>query len=161
MYLYNITFLLNFSDQNVYGAESLLKKYTFQLCNHALEILPLASNLASKSWKYRCLVLQILANDVVDVLLPELIVCLVLLQVEVPLLMHQANWLQLFNPLLDALDEFNKLIRDVEKEDIEDLSWPGIFGDCLFPFSAFAELKLDFYEQFFLQIFRVTDHQSK
>lgn len=104
-----------------------MKKYTYQLCSHALEILPLASDLASRSWKYRSLVLQVLASDVIDVLLPELITCLVLLQVEIPLLMHHSDWLQLFNPLLDALDGFNKLIRDIEKEDIEDLSWPGIF----------------------------------
>lgn len=69
-----------------------------------------------------------LASDVVDILLPELITCLVLLQIEVPLFMHQTDWLQLFNPLLDALDEFNKLVRDIQKEDVEDLSWPGIFG---------------------------------
>lgn len=75
-----------------------------------------------------------LRGDIVDILLPELLICLVLLQLEVPLLMHQANWLQLFNPLLDALNEFNKLIRDIEKEDIEDLSWPGIFGKFLFVF---------------------------
>lgn len=75
------------------------------------------------------MVLQTLRGDIVDVLLPEILVCLVLLQLEIPLLMHQMNWLQLFNPLLDALNDFNKLVADVEKEDMEDLSWPGVFGE--------------------------------
>lgn len=84
--------------------------------------------MASKNWKYRFLVLQILTTDVIDVLLPEFLTSLVLLQIEVPLLMYQVDWLQLFNSLLDSLDQFNRLIRDIEKEDSEDLSWPGIFG---------------------------------
>jgi E3 ubiquitin-protein ligase HERC2 len=31
-------------------------------------------------------------------------------------------------PLLDTLDKFNRLASGVDKEDIEDLSWPGIIG---------------------------------
>ena len=63
-----------------------------------------------------------------DVLLPELLVCMILLQLEVPLLLHQVNWVQLLVPLLDTLDKFNRLASGVEKEDAEDLSWPGIVG---------------------------------
>jgi hypothetical protein len=63
-----------------------------------------------------------------DVLLPELLVCMILLQLEVPLLLHQVNWIQLLVPLLDTLDKFNRLASGVEKEDAEDLSWPGIVG---------------------------------
>lgn len=70
-----------------------------------------------------------------DVLLPELIVCMILLQLEVPLLLHQVNWVQLLVPLLDTLDKFNRLASGVDKEDVEDLSWPGIIGSyipCVF-----------------------------
>lgn len=64
-------------------------------------------------------------------LLPELLVCLILLQLEVPLLLHQVNWVQLLVPLLDTLDKFNRLASGVDKEDAEDLSWPGIIGNYI------------------------------
>jgi E3 ubiquitin-protein ligase HERC2 len=53
---------------------------------------------------------------------------MILLQLEVPLLLHQVNWVQLLVPLLDTLDKFNRLASGVDKEDAEDLSWPGIIG---------------------------------
>jgi hypothetical protein len=53
---------------------------------------------------------------------------MILLQLEVPLLLHQVNWVQMLVPLLDTLDKFNRLASGVDKEDTEDLSWPGIIG---------------------------------
>jgi hypothetical protein len=53
---------------------------------------------------------------------------MILLQLEVPLLLHQVNWVKMLVPLLDTLDKFNRLASGVDKEDIEDLSWPGIIG---------------------------------
>jgi hypothetical protein len=53
---------------------------------------------------------------------------MILLQLEVPLLLHQVNWVQMLVPLLDTLDKFNRLASGVDKEDVEDLSWPGIIG---------------------------------
>ncbi|XP_023713900.1 E3 ubiquitin-protein ligase HERC2 [Cryptotermes secundus] len=115
-------------DQDVLGAESLLTKYIYQLCNHITETLPVASSLAATSSKHFSLVVSILKGDVIDVLLPELLVCMILLQLEVPLLLHQVNWVQMLVPLLDTLDKFNRLASGVDKEDIEDLSWPGIIA---------------------------------
>ncbi|XP_068082847.1 E3 ubiquitin-protein ligase HERC2 [Anabrus simplex] len=115
-------------DQDVLGAESLLTKYIQMLSSHVTDILPIASSLAATSSKHFSLIASILRGDVIDVLLPELLVCLVLLQLEVPMLLHQVNWLQLLAPLLDTLDKFNRLAPGAEKEDAEDLSWPGIIA---------------------------------
>lgn len=59
-------------------------------------------------------------------LLPELLVSLVMLQQEVPLLMCLVDWLQLFQPLLEALEAFNRLTPDLDREDNDDLLWPGV-----------------------------------
>jgi hypothetical protein len=53
------------SDQDVLGAESLLTKYIYQLCNHITETLPVASSLAATSNKHFSLVVSILKGDVI------------------------------------------------------------------------------------------------
>ncbi|XP_026277054.2 E3 ubiquitin-protein ligase HERC2 [Frankliniella occidentalis] len=114
------------SDQDALGAESLLKKYICQLCRHASEILTVASEIAAGGAKHFAAVMAVLRTDVMYVLLPELAVCLTLLQQSLPLLLHTVDWLQLLGPLLDALDKLNRLAPQLDAAEHEDLSWPGV-----------------------------------
>ncbi|KAK7864133.1 hypothetical protein R5R35_007650 [Gryllus longicercus] len=115
-------------DLEVAGAEALLTKYICLLVSHATDILPQAVGLAAVQPKLYPLIAAALRADVIDVLLPELLVCMVLLQLELPLLLLGEDWLTLFAPLLDALDCFNRLAPGIEREDAQDLSWPGIIA---------------------------------
>ncbi|XP_043274810.1 E3 ubiquitin-protein ligase HERC2 isoform X2 [Venturia canescens] len=115
-------------DAEIIGAESLLKKYIIQICNHVTEILPIASELASTSSKNLVLVTKILKGDIINILLPELVICMILLQVDNAMLLNGMNWLEVLGPVLDALDQFNRLAPSTEKEDADDLSWPGIIA---------------------------------
>ena len=116
------------NDQEMLGVESLLKKYICQICNHVREILPLASEMAGTNSKYFVLVVTTLKGDIINVLLPELIVCLILLQIDYPMLLLNMNWMEVLAPILDVLDQFNRLAPTIEKDDADDLSWPGIIA---------------------------------
>lgn len=147
---YILTIYVLFADQDTVGAESLLKKYISQLCHHASEVLPAASEIAAGGAKHFAAVVAVMRTDVIrkdspteialnpsnvvmltnlgcpDVLLPELAVCLTLLQQSLPLLLHTVDWLQLLAPLLDALDTLNRLAPQLDAAEHEDLSWPGV-----------------------------------
>ncbi|XP_034934449.1 E3 ubiquitin-protein ligase HERC2 [Chelonus insularis] len=115
-------------DNEMIGIESLLKKYTIQICNHVTEILPMASEISAINNKYFMVVATILKGDIVNVLLPELIVCLILLQIDYSMLLRDMNWMTVFAPVLDVLDQFNRLAPTIDKEDADDMSWPGIIA---------------------------------
>ncbi|XP_050578084.1 E3 ubiquitin-protein ligase HERC2 [Bombus affinis] len=115
-------------DQEMLGAESLLKKYLSQICIHIIEIMSFAAELANTSIKQFVFVSTVLRGDIVNVLLPELITCLILLQLDYPLLLLNMNWMDVMAPMLDALDRFNKLVPTIEKSETDDLSWPGIIA---------------------------------
>lgn len=91
-----------------------------------MEILPVATTAAIRSSKARKLVLNMLKGDLLDVLLPELLLCLTLLHWES--LSRIRTWTTILLPLLDILNEFNWATRDIDKEELDDLSWPGVFG---------------------------------
>lgn len=59
-------------------------------------------------------------------LLPELVVCLVLLQNEIPMFLTNVNWVQMFLPLLEALDKLNGRMPGIASYDSDDLGWPGV-----------------------------------
>ncbi|XP_017887257.1 E3 ubiquitin-protein ligase HERC2 [Ceratina calcarata] len=115
-------------DQEMLGAESLLNKYVAQICVHVTDIMAFAAELANASVKQFVFVSTVLRADIVTVLLPELITCLILLQLDYPLLLLNMNWMEIMTPILDALDRFNKLIPTIEKNETDDLSWPGIIA---------------------------------
>ncbi|KAL2717183.1 E3 ubiquitin-protein ligase HERC2 [Vespula squamosa] len=115
-------------DQEMLGVESLLKKYISQICDHVIEILPVAAEIAGSSIKRFVLVMSILKSDIISTLLPELITCLILLQVDYPMLLLNMNWMETLTPVVDTLDRFNKLTPIMEKNDADDLSWPGIIA---------------------------------
>nr|CAD7453258.1 unnamed protein product [Timema tahoe] len=114
--------------QDVLGAETLITKYIYLLSSHVSEILPSAAELAAVSSKHFSYVASVLRGDVIDVLLPELLLSLILLQLEAPLLLHHVNWVPLLSPLLDTLDKFNRLAPGGDKDDAEDMAWPGIIA---------------------------------
>ena len=62
------------------------------------------------------------------VLLPELMTCLVLLQLHAPTVIQASNSTGLLQSLLDTLDRFNQLAPGCHRDNNEDLSWPGIWG---------------------------------
>lgn len=112
-----------------------MRKYTQLVCSHALEILPAATAVAARGVKARQHVLNALRGDLLDVLLPELLLCLTLLHKEPPARFRL--WTALLTPLLDALNEFNRATRDIEKEDLDDLGWPGVVGKLtIFPLNG-------------------------
>lgn len=115
-------------DQEMLGAELLLKKYLSQICIHVTEIMSFAVELANTSIKQFILVTTVLRGDIISVLLPELITCLILLQHDYPLLLLNMNWMEIMAPILDALNRFNKLVPTIEKNETDDLSWPGIIA---------------------------------
>lgn len=52
-------------DQDTLGAESLLKKYIYQLCCHASEVLPAACDIAAGGGKHFAAVIAVLRTDVI------------------------------------------------------------------------------------------------
>lgn len=51
-----------------------------------------------------------------------------MLHEEVLLLLHKVDWLDVFGPLFNALEQFNKITPHLEKEDDNEMSWPGVAG---------------------------------
>lgn len=65
---------------------------------------------------------------VLGILLPELVVSVVLLLSKNSGLMQEAGAIPLLAGLLDHIDRFNHLAPGKERDDNEDLAWPGIMG---------------------------------
>ena len=110
------------------GAALLLHKYATLLCTHAGEILPVASSLASNGPRHFVVSSQIIQRELTGVLLPEFLTAMVLLQTCMPSVMDSSRTVPLISGLLDLLDKFNRLAPGVQKEDEEDLAWPGGIG---------------------------------
>ncbi|KAF7995498.1 hypothetical protein HCN44_006605 [Aphidius gifuensis] len=116
------------NDSELIGVESLFKKYITQICDHVNETLRIACDISSISVKHFVMVTTILKNDIINNLFPELVVCLVLLQIDIPILLDNINWMDTLAPVLDVLDKFNRFAPTIEKNDADDLSWPGIIA---------------------------------
>ena len=65
------------------------------------------------------------------ILLPELISCLLLLQTKRPIVLQLANVEMLLHSLLDHLDKFNHCSPGLAKDESEDLTWPGVWGELV------------------------------
>ncbi|XP_030881180.1 E3 ubiquitin-protein ligase HERC2 [Leptonychotes weddellii] len=114
------------SSPELMGVGSLLKKYTALLCTHIGDILPVAASIASTSWRHFAEVACIVEGDFTGVLLPELVVSIVLLLSKNAGLMQEAGAVPLMGGLLEHLDRFNHLAPGKERDDHEELAWPGI-----------------------------------
>lgn len=64
----------------------------------------------------------------IGVLLPELVVSIILLITIDAGLMQETGSIPLLAGLLEHLDRFNHLAPGHERDDNEDLAWPGIMG---------------------------------
>ena len=64
------------------GLLSLLRKYLQHLCSHLLDLLPTATAVAALGQRPFLSAAAVLGQELLGVLLPELAVCLLLLQVE-------------------------------------------------------------------------------
>uniref|UniRef100_A0A182IU73 HECT-type E3 ubiquitin transferase n=1 Tax=Anopheles atroparvus TaxID=41427 RepID=A0A182IU73_ANOAO len=105
------------------GAEALLYTYIGQLVGPCVTTLNKAYETILQGKEG---VAEILSNDISDTLLHELIVGLVLIQQDKPLLLSDFDWNRHFIPLLNALDNFNRLTQEGELQDTDDMGWPGI-----------------------------------
>lgn len=112
------------NKDNLPGAEPLLKKYIYQLCSHVSETLTLANEVASISIKHFNVVTQILKDDIINILLPELIICLIMLQQQMVLFLQTMDWIRAFSGLLSDLDRLCRLAPSIELADTDDLIWP-------------------------------------
>ncbi|XP_049689998.1 E3 ubiquitin-protein ligase HERC2 isoform X3 [Accipiter gentilis] len=118
----------NTYSPDLLGVGSLLKKYTALLCTHIGDILPVATSIASTSHRHFAEVSRVVDGDLTGVLLPELVVSIVLLLSKNAGLMQEAGAIPLLAGLLEHLDRFNHLAPGKERDDNEDLAWPGIMG---------------------------------
>ncbi|KAK5650580.1 hypothetical protein RI129_001609 [Pyrocoelia pectoralis] len=114
------------NDASIQAAESLLKKYLYHLIAHVTDTINHAYEVAAVSSKHFLHVLEIIKLDIVDILLPEVIVSLILLQKEIKLFLLSLDWLQVFDELLLSLDKFCRLTPDIDAVDADDIAWPGI-----------------------------------
>ncbi|XP_071496413.1 E3 ubiquitin-protein ligase HERC2-like [Diadema antillarum] len=126
-------------DAELLGAGSLLKKYVTLLVTHIRDIMPTATTLAARSPKRFASVADIIESDLSGVLLPELVTCLVMLQTKCPLIIQKCGAVTVLAGLLDTLDSFNRLAPALEKEDSDDLAWPGLPGAARTPVSLQSE----------------------
>nr|XP_014343905.1 PREDICTED: E3 ubiquitin-protein ligase HERC2 [Latimeria chalumnae] len=119
-----------FSDYSpeLLGVGSLLKKYIALLCTHISDILPVASSISSTGHRHFAEVSRIVEGDLTGVLLPELVVSIILLLSKNAGLMQEAGAIPLLAGLLEHLDRINHLAPGSERDDNEDLAWPGIMG---------------------------------
>ncbi|CAG5129600.1 unnamed protein product, partial [Candidula unifasciata] len=118
------------------GAASLLRKYCSLLVSHVSNVLSTATTIGEKCARSFANVTAIISKDVTGVLLPEMVTCLVLLQLRCPQIVQVSRTSQLLSQLLDDLDYFNRLAPGTEKEDSEDLAWPGVWSYSLEKYST-------------------------
>ncbi|KAK7097783.1 E3 ubiquitin-protein ligase HERC2-like isoform X3 [Littorina saxatilis] len=113
------------------GAASVLRKYCSQLCSHVNNVLSSAVSVASSSGRYFCQVSNVIAKDVTGVLLPELLSCLVLLSVRCGSVVRVSRAVIVVGQTLELMDQFNQLAPGRDRDDQEDLAWPGVWSYTL------------------------------
>lgn len=121
------SYAYNLEGEDLAGAESLLEQYIQNVVSLCVNTLTKAYDIATM---YNCkeFVASILSNDnITDTLLYELLLGLVLLHCDKQtLILQNLDWNATFMPLIMILDNLNRTILDVDTQDTDDLSWPGI-----------------------------------
>ena len=112
-------------ERRTEGLLSLLRKYLQLLCCHALELLPAATNIATTSQRHFLVVSLVLEQDIIGTLLPELVISLLLLQMENQTLFAKCEIIPSLTCILETLDKFNVIAPGFEKEESDELLWPG------------------------------------
>lgn len=108
-------------SQQVQDAISVLIMYASILHDHVVQILPLASQLVAQHFRVAS---QVLKEGPVTKLLPELSVCLVLLQLKMSFQFLESKFVPLVWKMMKLLDEFNHLAPTAMEDEEEDLAWP-------------------------------------
>ena len=67
-------------------------------------------------------------STIAGVLLPEMLTCMVLLQLRSPAVVQVSRAVPVLGDILDILDKYNKLAPGLAKDDKEDLAWPGVWS---------------------------------
>lgn len=60
-----------------------------------------------------------------DKLFMELLISLIMVHQKIPSFLWHVDWFNLFIPLLNVLDAFNLMTPNLEREEDDNLSWPG------------------------------------
>ncbi|KAK7486952.1 hypothetical protein BaRGS_00021768, partial [Batillaria attramentaria] len=113
------------------GAASVLRKYCSLLCGHVNNVLSAAVSVASISSRHFSHVSHIITKDVTGVLLPELLSCLVLLSVRCGPVIRVSRAVTVVGQTLELLDRFNQQAPGRDRDDQEDLAWPGVWSYTL------------------------------
>ncbi|XP_040568701.2 LOW QUALITY PROTEIN: E3 ubiquitin-protein ligase HERC2-like [Lepeophtheirus salmonis] len=117
--------MLKDGDKDIlFGITGVLKKYMALLSAHISDIFPKALVLASDNARSYIVCATILESDAIGVLFPEFILSLTLVHLESPDALTQLHAESLIS-WLRLLDQFNKMAPGTEKEDVDDMLWPG------------------------------------
>ncbi|CAB4065719.1 HERC2 [Lepeophtheirus salmonis] len=112
----NLNLLLKF--------QRMLFRQFFKHIAHISDIFPKAFVLASDNARSYIVCATILESDAIGVLFPEFILSLTLVHLESPDALTQLHAESLIS-WLRLLDQFNKMAPGTEKEDVDDMLWPG------------------------------------
>ncbi|XP_042876756.1 E3 ubiquitin-protein ligase HERC2-like isoform X6 [Penaeus japonicus] len=113
-------------ESELEGAGWLLRKYLSLLVGHVSDTLSIATSLATINTRLTALTCTILQRDITGLLLSELFVSLLVVSVHNPNVVLSCDLISPLLSLLEPLDRFNQLAPGADREDTEDMAWPGI-----------------------------------
>uniref|UniRef100_A0A1B0C9V3 E3 ubiquitin-protein ligase herc2 n=2 Tax=Lutzomyia longipalpis TaxID=7200 RepID=A0A1B0C9V3_LUTLO len=109
--------------EEIQGAEGLLGKYLYNVIKFSLATIHKAYEVSLQKTDG---IAEILKSDISDTLLYELLIGLVLIHKDCPLILTSFEWINVFTPLLTALDSLNRVLCENEIQDADDMGWPAI-----------------------------------
>lgn len=112
-------------NEDLAGAEALLAKYMQQIITLSVATLTKANEVILQG---KDGIIPVLATDISDTLLYELIIGLILLHRDSKsTILPSFEWTKLYVPLLNCLDCLNRIISDADIQDTDNMGWPAIF----------------------------------
>ncbi|XP_071532835.1 E3 ubiquitin-protein ligase HERC2 isoform X2 [Panulirus ornatus] len=118
-------------ENEVEGAGWLLRKYLSLLVGHVSDTLSIATSLATINTRLTALTCTILQRDITGLLLSELFISLLVVSVHNPSVVLSCDLVSPLLSLLEPLDRFNQLAPGADREDMEDMAWPGIIVNSI------------------------------
>ncbi|XP_042217246.1 E3 ubiquitin-protein ligase HERC2-like isoform X2 [Homarus americanus] len=118
-------------ESEVEGAGWLLRKYLSLLVGHVSDTLSIATSLATINTRLTALTCTILQRDITGLLLSELFISLLVVSVHNPNVVLSCDLISPLLSLLEPLDRFNQLAPGADREDTEDMAWPGIIVNTI------------------------------
>lgn len=113
------------SGDDLIGAENLLAKYIQNVVSLSITTISKAYEVAMLGKENS--VSKILSADISDTLLYELLLGLVLLiRDKKSIILQSFDWNDTFVPLLEALNDLNRVINESIIQEVDDMGWPGI-----------------------------------